>query len=145
MAEQSQERLPADIAEAAAPNMECLPQGNGAAVRSLVRHISHHTGPLPDPETLEKYNRIIPNGAERIMQIAELQRAHRQAQEQRIVLTDAKLSLRGQCIGLTLAVFLGAAGWHLGLNGHDWLAGIVFATTIGGVVTTFVLGRRTDE
>ncbi|ELR72618.1 hypothetical protein C900_00997 [Fulvivirga imtechensis AK7] len=32
-----------------------------------------HSGPIPDPETLSHYNKIIPNGAERIMAMAENQ------------------------------------------------------------------------
>lgn len=31
-----------------------------------------HSGPLPDAETLVKYNSVIPNGADRIMKMAEI-------------------------------------------------------------------------
>lgn len=37
----------------------------------------HHQGPLPTPEDLAHYNTIIPNGAERIMRMAEKEQAHR--------------------------------------------------------------------
>jgi len=40
-----------------------------------------HIGPLPDPETLRAYDEIIPNGAERLMQLVERQSNHRQALE----------------------------------------------------------------
>lgn len=30
------------------------------------------SGPLPHPDLVEKYNKVIPNGAERIMRMAEL-------------------------------------------------------------------------
>ena len=59
MAEQNQERLPVDTEEVVAPVVESLPKKKSIAVGTLVRHISSHSGPLPDPETLEKYNRII--------------------------------------------------------------------------------------
>lgn len=36
-----------------------------------------HSGPLPHPSTLAEYRRIIPNGAERIMQMAEAEGQHR--------------------------------------------------------------------
>jgi uncharacterized membrane protein len=43
------------------------------------------SGPLPPPEILTKYNEAIPNGAERIMAMAERQAAHRQNIELRVV------------------------------------------------------------
>ena len=35
----------------------------------------HYSGPLPPPQMLEQYNRAVPNGAERIMAMAEKQAA----------------------------------------------------------------------
>lgn len=43
---------------------------------------SYH-GPLPPPEMLERYNQVLPNGAERIVAIAESQMRHRQGLESR--------------------------------------------------------------
>jgi uncharacterized membrane protein len=36
-----------------------------------------HSGPLPDAETLIQYDSVIPNGADRIMAMAEKQQDHR--------------------------------------------------------------------
>ena len=38
---------------------------------NLVKTEIYQSGPLPAPEQLEKYNRIIPNAAERIVKMAE--------------------------------------------------------------------------
>ncbi len=43
-----------------------------------------HSGPLPDSHTLEEYNRIIPNGAERIMIVFEKQSDHRMELEKKL-------------------------------------------------------------
>jgi hypothetical protein len=55
--------------------------GNKRAVLAKVtveRHeISMRRGPLPDPAELAAYNEIIPNGADRIMRMAEDQSTHR--------------------------------------------------------------------
>jgi uncharacterized membrane protein len=42
---------------------------------------THFSGPLPPPEILAKYNDALPNGAERIVAMAEGQMKHRQALE----------------------------------------------------------------
>src|SRR5690242_17849317 len=39
--------------------------------------VMHHQGPLPDPEALARYGEIIPDGANRIMKMAEEQAKHR--------------------------------------------------------------------
>lgn len=36
-----------------------------------------HSGPLPDPESLVDYDKVIPNGADRLMKMAEKQQDHR--------------------------------------------------------------------
>jgi len=53
------------------------------------------SGPLPPPETLEKYSRIIPNGEERIMVMAEEQSQHRRELEKTALITDSRNSLLG--------------------------------------------------
>ena len=46
---------------------------------------SSFSGPIPPPALLQKYNEIIPNGAERILAMAEKQSAHREYLEKRVV------------------------------------------------------------
>ena len=45
------------------------------------QHSEAFSGPIPPPDLLEKYNNIIPNGADRILAMAEQQQAHRQFME----------------------------------------------------------------
>jgi uncharacterized membrane protein len=47
--------------------------------------ISAFQGPLPPPDVLERYNLVVPNGAERIMAMAESQVHHRQKLESIVV------------------------------------------------------------
>ena len=42
-----------------------------------------HIGPLPDAETLKEYSVLIPNGADRVMKMAEEQSKHRMFLEKR--------------------------------------------------------------
>lgn len=60
-----------------------------------VQQETHHSGPLPHPETLAQYEEIIPNGAERIMAMAEKQSAHRIELESMVVKSQVDQSARG--------------------------------------------------
>jgi hypothetical protein len=57
------------------------------------------TGPLPPHEDLEAYGRIIPDGANRIMQMAEKEQQHRHTREDENDRAEIKLKGRGQSIG----------------------------------------------
>lgn len=121
---------------------ESAEQTTADLVRQVTTVVRKHRGPLPDPETLAAYNKLIPNGAERCMGLVEREAAHRHTQEDRMVSTHLRLATDGQRIGAGLVVLLAIMATALGLTGHDVLAGIVFGTTIVAVVTVFVLGRR---
>lgn len=45
-------------------------------------------------------------------------------------------------MGCVLTALLAGAGLYLGLTDHDWLAAGLFFTTIGAVVTVFVVGNK---
>ncbi len=111
-------------------------------LKSLAITISKtHIGPLPDPDTLSEYSQIIPNGAERIMQMAEKQLDHRIYLEKKVV--------RGQLtqsnIGQFLAFFIGLAalgsGTYAIVNGYEWSGSVLGLAGLTGLVTAFIKGR----
>ena len=71
-----------------------------------------HSGPLPDPETLIKYNQVYPDLAKEIVEMSE----HRQYLEKEQVISETKLRLRGQLIGGCAIVILIILGFVLILN-----------------------------
>ncbi len=79
---------------------------------------------LPEPEELAKYEKIIPGGAERILELAEQQSAHARELEDRQLETSAKLKLVKQVITFFLALGTGALGAALLLDGSE-LAGLL--------------------
>ncbi len=98
-------------------------------------------GPLPPPHMLAEYERLIPEGADRLMRILEEQTRFRLEQDSEVSKTHLGLQSRGQIIGAVLCVIFGGMGWQLGNGGHDVFAGLLFSTTIIGMVTVFVIGR----
>lgn len=69
----------------------------------------HRSGPLPSPDDLALYNQIIPNGADRIMKMAENQAEHRQQLEKLALQSNTERSRTGQYLGfiLNLVALLG--------------------------------------
>lgn len=111
----------------------------------LIEKQSFFSGPIPPTEMLEEYNRIIPNGAERIMTMAESQSAHRQFIEKEVISSQNIQSERGQMFAFILAILLIAVGTTAFLFGSSTVASIIFGTTVVGLVTVFVLGRKSQQ
>ena len=103
------------------------------------------TGPIPSPEYLAQYERILPGTAERILAMAEQQAASRQDLERKnydIVAKDTEAARtetkRSQWMSLviTLSAFAGAV--YCAKIGQPWVAGCLAGTTLLGIVSTFL-------
>ena len=70
------------------------PQSSETAVFAQKAELSYsvHSGPLPSPEDLAKYNMIVPDAAERLLCMAENQQAHRMELEKKVVSSDIQRS-----------------------------------------------------
>lgn len=111
-------------------------------VKKLVVSQHMHAGPIPDPETLFRYNEIIPNGADRIMSMAENQQKHRLDIEKRVVRSNNVQSYLGQIFGFLIG--LGALGAAVYMTLHDkpWPGGVLGLGAIAGLVSVFVIGKK---
>jgi hypothetical protein len=83
------------------------------------------SGPLPHPQLLRQYDEVVPDGAERIVQLAEDQVHHRQAME-----------LRGQSFTFVLAMIVvlgGIAVTALGNSPEGLVPLIIALAGLGGL------------
>lgn len=120
-----------------------------------VHQQSFFVGPLPPPADLERYAQIVPDGAERIMRLAEAREAHQLAQERSALAANIaahvgalRIARRGQ--GLALAIGLATLAGSVGtaLAGHDGVAITLAATSLVGVVGAFLgvrLGGKSER
>ena len=109
--------------------------------RRISASISSFQGPLPPPEALEQYNRIVPDGASRIVAMAESQIRHRQTLESAVVNGNVAAQYRGQVMSfiLGLVAILGGIGLIAYDKDAQGLAAIITAfVALAGV---FVYGR----
>lgn len=104
-----------------------------------------HSGPLPSPRTLKKYDEIIPNGAERIFSVFEKQSDHRMSLEKTVVKGQINQSLLGQIFGFIIAIVFLIAGIYLVINGHETAGISVFGFDIVGLTAVFVIGKRSQK
>lgn len=116
-----------------------------APARRVSASISAFQGPLPPPEMLERYNQIVPNGADRIVALAESQLRHRQRLESTVVDGNVTSQKRGQLFAFILGLVAIIGGIVLiGLDKNtQGLAAIITAfVALAGV---FVYGRWEQE
>lgn len=107
------------------------------------------SGPIPAPETLGRYDEIMPGLADRIVKMAEQQGAHRRQLEQQSVeaqIADARADRSEARIGQICALLIGLvatlAGSYTAWQGAEWPGGIIGGGGVIGLVSVFILGRK---
>jgi uncharacterized membrane protein len=104
-----------------------------------------HSGPLPDAETLIKYDTVIPQGADRIMKMAEKQQEHRMMLENKVVTSQSKQSSLGQWFGLIIGIVGIGCGTFLAYSGQTTVGGIIAGGTVVSLVSVFVIGKKLQK
>jgi len=71
------------------------------------------SGPLPPPESLERYNQVLPGLAERIITMAESQHSHRQGLEKHVIHSNVSAQKTGTILGFVIAMTVIGGGFFL--------------------------------
>ncbi len=103
------------------------------------------SGPIPHPEILAKYAEIIPNGADRILRMAEQQQTHRQHLEKVVVESDSKRANLGLCLGFIIAMVLSIGGIALLFLGRKIDGLTVILVTIASLAGLFVYAQKSRK
>lgn len=104
-----------------------------------------YSGPLPQPADLEKYDQIVPGAAERILIMAEKEQTNRHKENERQDALMHTLSLRGQWIGLFLAMLFTGVSVFFAINGMEKLSALFGTPLIVWVCSIFVLRKTPKE
>ncbi len=89
-------------------------------------------GPLPHPEILAGYDRVLPGAAGRIITMAEKNQAHRHSLEAKVIPAGVVSERLGQILGFVLYIATLASGTFLISTGKD-TAGLTELLTSTGV------------
>ena len=118
-------------------------QPQNQAARQLIDFQAvHHSGPIPHPALLSKYNEVVPNAAERIIKMAEEQSGHRIKMEAHIIHVDAINSTLGIIAALVITLGVLCLSAYALMLGQPIAAGFMSTLGIGGIVGTFIYGTR---
>jgi len=94
---------------------------------------------------LAKYNEALPNGAERIVAMAERQSAHREQLEKSVISANIESQKRGSWFAFIICMTAIIGGVYLiaiGKNGYGLASIIGSLATLAGV---FFFGKRKEE
>jgi uncharacterized membrane protein len=110
--------------------------------QSMILAQLSRSGPIPDAEQLEKYDKIQPGAADRIIAMAEKQSAHRQEIEKTVI----KAKSLNSTLGVVFAFLLGAGtifgGVFLAYNGQGWPGAVLGSAGLIGLVSVFIYGTK---
>lgn len=109
---------------------------------TLMKIEASFSGPLPPPSLLAKYSEIIPNGAERIMAMAEKQGDHREKLEARVVNGNVASQTRGSWFAFVLCLVALVGGFYLILQGKSAAGLVAIISSVGVIGGVFVVSRR---
>lgn len=100
------------------------------------------SGPLPSPETLNGYERVITGAADRIIKMAENQMQHRHKVEENFLNTHSRNTLLGIVAAFILGAIICIGGIICVLNDKQ-VSGLIFGGVgLAAVVTAFLKGTN---
>ena len=99
-------------------------------------------GILPSAEELAKYEKVIPGGAERILEMAENQARYQQEAEQQVLAASVCTERILQAITFVLALVAGGLGGALLLNGSELAGLIIILIDAAALVGITLYGKK---
>jgi len=120
-----------------------LPPPSGAASIATVTHQEvSFSGPLPHPALLARYNEVIPNGAERIMAMAERQSIHRESLEAQVVAGNVDSQARGSLYAFIICLVTIVGGFVLTGMGISVIGVSAIIGSLATLAGVFIISKR---
>lgn len=111
----------------------------------IVQQQKIHSGPLPAPEDIELYNKSIPDGADRIMKMAEksLELSEKRLErEYSLKREDQKIQHFGQKSGIFVVAVFAILSVYIAYLGDTRSAAWLMGAGLASLVATFIVGNR---
>ncbi|TAG91176.1 MAG: DUF2335 domain-containing protein [Bacteroidetes bacterium] len=100
---------------------------------------------IPDAEELEKYNKVDPSFADRIMKMAEKEQSHRHQTQTEIVQVTSKSNYRGQIAAILLSFGCLFAAVFTAYIGSNIVAVAIAITTTIGLASSFLNNKKKEN
>lgn len=135
---------PADNHNDAKSNIEILePKLDQIVERKVqfaMRTVSY-SGPMPPPEHLSQYDKIVPGAARMILDEFQANSRHAREIELNGMSGMIRRDARAQWMAFVLVLVAFYLIWQLASTGHDKLAIAVATFLVGGIVAAFLTGH----
>lgn len=102
-------------------------------------------GLLPDPDILARYEKIVPGGAERILELSEQRSAHAQLMAEQTLKTTARTKRIKQVITFVLSLGAGILGGALLLQGSELAGLLIVLIDAAALVGVTIYGNRLSD
>ena len=99
-------------------------------------------GPLPAPDTLERFEAVVPGSAKIIIEEWQAETRHRRTFEQRSLSLQSLEQMSGRLLAFLFALAALALAGYAASIGATWVAGVVGSGTIASVVWALVSTQR---
>jgi uncharacterized membrane protein len=129
-------------------NRQIIPQAQPRATQSTSLtqvQAEFFSGPIPPPSYLARYNDVVPNGADRIISMAEKQSTHRESLEKQVVEGNLTAQSRGQIEAFILALIVILGGIYLMATGKSGWGFAAIISSLAALVSIFALGKREQK
>lgn len=113
--------------------------------KTLVSESVSYEGPIPPPSLLKEFDNVIPNGADRIMTMAEKQLEHRIDLESKMVSANNRDSILGVIFGGVLGIISVLGGIYLISKDKNVQGFILLLSTVGTLVGVYIGSSIKDE
>jgi uncharacterized membrane protein len=100
---------------------------------------------LPPPETLQKYEHIMPGFAKQILNNAEKQTQHRIDIEKKTLNSNIIKAFAGLIFGFLMGIFGMGGGFYLTIKGYNVIGFIFTSSTLVTLVMTFIYGSQSKR
>ena len=99
-------------------------------------------GPLPAPETLKRFEAVVPGPAKTIIDEWQAETRHRRKFEHRSLSLQSLEQMSGRLLAFLFALAALALAGYAARIGATWVAGVVGSGTIASVVWALVSSQR---
>lgn len=122
-----------------------LPSSNNNEIKEAELHLVHqelYSGPIPSAMELDRYEKVQPGAADRIIKMAEKQASHRQKIEEMALRSDVKAQIRGQIFGFLIFILTIIIGFILILLNKDVFGIVSILGSLATIIGLFVYNRE---
>lgn len=102
-------------------------------------------GPLPHPEILEKYEKILKGSADRIIKMAENQSKHRQVIEKKVISSDITNEKTGMVFAFLTTLILVLTGGYLIYSNKQVVGFLTLLGTLGIQTYNFYSQKKSQK